>query len=128
MYSKLYLSMLIWHSQWYSREAHRQLIAALALTLLMAFNILSIINLLGLGGLHAPLDFIFANKGSIISLFVGLTIFHLTFVVRQAALVKQRRDEVSNLSSKKLAVYYMAISVTLFFSTSMALLALRPRL
>jgi hypothetical protein len=124
MYSKLYYSMLVWYGQWYSNWAHQNLITALALTITMMFNLLFVVNLLTLSGIYAPHHFLF-NKRIFSTFIIVLTVAHLIFVNQKAAQMKQRREEISNLSSKKIAIFYMAISFTLFLSTFIALTALR---
>jgi hypothetical protein len=126
LYSKLYASMLTWYGQWYSNWTQRNLVAVLALTITMMLNVLSIVNLLTIIRVPAPSEFLYDGK-RFTTFVVGLTVAHLIFVNKHAARGEQGREESSNLASKKIAAFYMALSFVLFLSTFMALTALHIR-
>jgi hypothetical protein len=126
MYSRLYDSMATWYSQWFSRESHRHVMASLALTVLMSFNFLSVINVLAIGGSRSALDLIVGNRSSAFSLFAAVTVFHFAFAVWRSTQVTRTEGSPPNPISKKIAAYYMAASVIIFFSSSIVLVALRP--
>jgi hypothetical protein len=124
MYSRLYDSMLSWYSQWYPEGRLRHLSTTLAMTVLMAFNISSTLNLLVIGGLDRSIFSFAANKAVFFPLFAALTAFHFAFSAWRSASLKERGDHPSTHVSKTIAGYYMAVSATVLCLSWAALIVL----
>jgi hypothetical protein len=124
MYSRLFDSMVIWYRQWFPHVLHRRIMAALALTVLMTFNLLSVVNLFGILGLHSVPHLVSGNRGFAISLFFALTLFNLVFALYKVP-SKARLENIPS-GSKKPAIYYMTLSAAVFFLSFVLLVILRP--
>jgi hypothetical protein len=128
MYLRLYESMLAWYSKWYPRGWYRHFVTALALTLLMAFNILSILNLLGIFGSRSAITVLMNNGSVALSFLAALTCFHFFFAVWRSTAMERYHTRSVVSGSKRVAVYYMLTSIAIFLSSSIALAVMWPRI
>jgi hypothetical protein len=128
MYLRLYDSMLAWYSQWYPRGLYRHFVASLALTLLMVFNILSVVNLLGIFGSRSAIAILVDNRSAVLSLLAALTCLHLAFAVWRSTAMERYPARSAAFGSKRIAVYYMTISTAVFLASSIALVVIWPRI
>ena len=113
MYSLLYDSMVIWYRRWYSRDLHLHVMAAVALSLLMAFNIFSVINVLTIFGHRSALNITASTPFFL--LWCGLTVLHLGLAAWKAA--PKRKQRVDPSASRQVAIWYMIVSTSAFFAT-----------
>ena len=94
----------------------------------MSFNIISILNLLGVFGSRSAITAVMDNGSVALSFLATLTCLHLLFAVwRSTAMARHHSGSVVS-GSKRVDVYYMITSVAIFLMSSIALVVTWPRI